>query len=103
MVDGRLAATGDLAALRAAMTDKPRQVHVRASAPRALAAALMEIEGVDGIALLDGALDVTTTDPVAFARALPVVAQRRSVTVSEVAPVDESMESVFRYLVEASR
>jgi ABC-2 type transport system ATP-binding protein len=72
MVDGRLAATGDLEALRAAMTDKPRQVFVRASEPRLLAAALMEIEGVDGITLLDGAMDVTTTDPVVFARALPV-------------------------------
>jgi ABC-2 type transport system ATP-binding protein len=103
MVDGRLAATGDLAALRAAMTDKPRQVFVRASEPRLLAAALMEIEGVDGITLLDGAMDVTTTDPVAFARALPTVARSRSITVSEVAPVDESLESVFRYLVEAGR
>ena len=103
MVDGRLAATGDLAALRAAMTDKPRQVFVRASEPRVLAAALMEIDGVDGITLLDGAMDVTTTDPSAFARALPVVARSRSVTVSEVAPVDESLESVFRYLVEAGR
>jgi ABC-2 type transport system ATP-binding protein len=103
MVDGRLAATGDLASLRAAMTDTPRQVHIRATRPRELAAALMAVDGVAGIALADGAFEVTTTDPVTLARALPVLARRENVTVSEVAPADESMESVFRYLVESGR
>ncbi len=103
MVDGRLAATGDLASLRAAMTDKPRQVHIRTDQPRVLAAALVAVAGVDGVTLSDQAIAVSTTDPLALAKALPMVAHRDSVTISEIAPADESMESVFRYLVESAR
>ena len=103
MVDGRLAATGDLASLRAAMTDKPRQVHIRSRpAPRAG-------RGPGGSRrcrrrdALRSAIAVSTTDPLALAKALPMVAHRDSVTISEIAPADESMESVFRYLVESAR
>ena len=103
MVDGRLAATGDLASLRAAMTDKPRQVHIRTRLPRLLGAAVVGIEGVHGIAIGDGLLEVSTTDPVELARGLPIVARTEGVTILEIAPVDESMESVFRYLVGAGR
>jgi ABC-2 type transport system ATP-binding protein len=102
MVDGRLAATGDLAALRAAMTDKPRQVRVVTDQPRMLAAALMALEGVRGVTLEQDGCDITTVDPSGLARSLPVEARRVGARVFEVAPADESMESVFRYLVEAS-
>lgn len=103
MVDGRLAATGDLASLRAAMTDKPRQVHIRTTVPRLLGAALIGVKGVHGISVGDGLLEISTTDPIELARMLPVLARREELPVTEVAPVDESMESVFRYLVEAGR
>lgn len=103
MVDGRLAAVGDLAALRSAMHDKPRRVRVAADRPRALAAALATFEGVAGITIGEGSVELTTTDPTGLARALPVAAHDHGVRVFEVAPADESLESVFRYLVEASR
>jgi ABC-2 type transport system ATP-binding protein len=102
MVDGRLAATGDLEALRAAMTDKPRQVRVVTDQPRMLAAALMALEGVRGVALESDGCDITTVDPSGLAHSLPVEARRVGARVFEVAPADESMESVFRYLVEAA-
>lgn len=101
MVDGRLAAIGQIDDLRAAMTDKPRQVRIRADHPRAFGAALLAIDGVTGVHLADGVVDVTTTEPATLARLLPVVARDGGVRVSEVAPADESMEQVFRYLVEA--
>lgn len=103
MVDGRLAAEGDLAALRAAMTDKPRRVHVAADRPRALAAALVSLPGVAGVTIGQESLELTTTDPVELSRALPVAARDGAVRVFEIAPADESLESVFRYLVESSR
>jgi ABC-2 type transport system ATP-binding protein len=103
MVDGRLAATGDLASLRAAMTDKPRQVHVAVDRPRLLAAELVAVEGVGGVTVGDRSLEVSTTDAIALAHVLPTAARAASVTISEISPADESMESVFRYLVGASR
>jgi ABC-2 type transport system ATP-binding protein len=103
MVDGRLAATGDLASLRAAMTDKPRQVHVRTTAPRDLGAALLRLAGVHGISVAADSVEVSTTDPAELADGLPAIARERGFRISEIAPVDESMESVFRYLVEAGR
>lgn len=101
MVDGRLAAIGQIDDLRAAMTDKPRQVRIRADQPRLFGAALLAIDGVTGVHLADGVVDVTTTEPAALARLLPVIARDGGIRVSEVAPADESMEQVFRYLVEA--
>jgi ABC-2 type transport system ATP-binding protein len=52
--------------------------------------------------LRDGSLEVSTIDPATLARALPSLARRVSVRITEIAPADESMESVFRYLVESA-
>lgn len=100
MVDGRLAAVGTVASLRAAMSDKPRLVRVDADRPRVLASALIGTEGVVGVRVADGSVEVEATDAAAFARILPVAARERGVRVSRVEPEDESLESVFRYLVE---
>jgi len=100
MVDGRLAARGDVASIRAAMTDKPRLVWIEASDPRTLAAAVMEGDGVLGVHLGSGELRVEASDPVELARRLPGLARSRGVRLTRVEPADESLESVFRYLVE---
>jgi len=102
MVDGRLAATGDLAALRASMTDKPRQVRVTCDRPRDLAQALLGVEGVNGVSLNGNSCEFTTVDPSRLAHSIPTSARDLGIRVFEVAPADESMESVFRYLVEAA-
>lgn len=101
MVDGRLAAVGDIQQLRAVMTDKPRRVRVRADESRALAAAVWSIPGVEGVQLGDGLVEIASTDPGALAHRLPVVAVDGGIRITEIRPVDESMEQVFRYLVEA--
>jgi len=102
MVDGRLAAVGDIADIRAAMTDKPRQVFIESSDARTLAAGLMRVEGVAGVHLVDGQLRVEASDATALSRALPALALERGVGLTRVEPVDESLESVFRYLVSGS-
>ena len=99
MIDGRLAAVGRIDELRSAMTDKPRQVLVTADRPRDLAAALMTVDGVEGVHLGRTAIEVTTTEPATLARFLPGVARSHGIRISEIAPADESMEQVFRYLV----
>lgn len=99
MVDGRLAAVGDIASIRAAMTDRPRQVFVETPDPRRLASALIEVEGVAGVHVESGKVRVEATDAANLSRRLPVLAIERNVPVTRVEPVDESLESVFRYLV----
>jgi ABC-2 type transport system ATP-binding protein len=100
MVDGRLAAVGDVATIRAAMTDKPRRVYVDAGDPRRLAAALIATSGVIGVQVEDGTVHVETSDPADLARRLPAIAVEQSIALTKIEPVDESLESVFRYLVE---
>jgi ABC-2 type transport system ATP-binding protein len=101
MVDGRLAAVGDVATIRAAMTDKPRRVYVDADDPRRLAAALIATSGVIGVQVDDGTVHVETSDQADLARRLPVIAMELSIALTKIEPVDESLESVFRYLVES--
>ncbi|HSJ85470.1 MAG TPA: ABC transporter ATP-binding protein [Acidimicrobiia bacterium] len=100
MVDGRLAAVGDVATIRAAMTDKPRRVYVDASDPRRLAAALIATSGVLGVQVDDGTVHVETSDQADLARRLPAIATEHSIALTKIEPVDESLESVFRYLVD---
>jgi ABC-2 type transport system ATP-binding protein len=100
MVDGRLAAVGNVATIRAAMTDKPRRVYVDATDPRALAAALISRPGVLGVRIDGGTVHIETSDAGDLAKQLPAIAVEQSIGLSKVEPVDESLESVFRYLVE---
>jgi ABC-2 type transport system ATP-binding protein len=96
---GRLAAAGDFRSIRRLMTDRPHTFTVRSSDDRRLAAALMADESVFGVELADGRLAVRTAAYEAFTRSLPRIAQRSEVTLFEVAPTDDSLESVFSYLV----
>ena len=96
---GRLAAAGDFRSIRRLMTDRPHTFTVRSSDDRRLAAALMADASVFGTELADGRIAVRTADYAAFTRALPQVALASSVSLFEVAPTDDSLESVFSYLV----
>jgi ABC-2 type transport system ATP-binding protein len=96
---GRLAAAGDFREIRRLMTDRPHAFTIRSTDDRALAAALLADSSVFGAELSDGRLSVRSSEYAAFARALPRVARAAGVTLLEVAPTDESLESVFSYLV----
>jgi ABC-2 type transport system ATP-binding protein len=100
MVDGRLAAVGDVATIRAAMTDKPRRIYVDTEVPRKLAAALIAGPDVLGVRVDGGTVRIETSDAAGLARRLPAISLEHSIPISKVEPVDESLESVFRYLVE---
>lgn len=100
MVDGRLAAVGSVRDIREAMTDRPRQVFVECSDPRSLAGPLVETEGVVGVHLDGSRMRIEASDTGTVARALPRIAHDRGVAVTRIEPADESLESVFRYLVE---
>jgi len=100
MVDGRLAATGTVPALRAAMSDIPLQIRIDCDQPRRLAAALVENDWVGGVNIEETSLHIRSLDAEQLGRALPGLAQSLDIRITRVDPEDESLESVFRYLVE---
>ena len=99
VVAGRLAASGDFRAIRKLMTDRPHTFTIRSSDNRELAKALMAEESVFGVELNEGAVVVRANELGAFASAAPRAAQTAGASLFEVRPEDESLESVFEYLV----
>ncbi len=100
MVQGRLAAEGDFRALRDLMDDRPHRVRIRSDRPRTVATGLIEAEAVVGVELeVDGSMIVETTQVARFRHALAGVAQAGDAQLFEVTPLDDDLESVFRYLV----
>lgn len=100
MVDGRLAAMGHISEIRAAMSDKPRRVYIETDHTRRLGSALLQLDGVVGIELDDDRLTLQVTDAQGFARGIPKILVDGNYDVTRIEPTDESLESVFRYLVE---
>lgn len=99
VVNGRLAASGDFRTIRRLMTDRPHTFTVRSADNRRLAAALMGSSAVDGVELYDESLSVRASDFASFTLAVAGVAREAGVTLFELLPADESLESVFSYLV----
>jgi ABC-2 type transport system ATP-binding protein len=99
IVSGRLVASGDFRAIRHLMTDRPHTFTVHSSDDRRLAAALVADESVFGVELDDERLTVRTSQFADFTRAAPRIAKAEGITLQELLPTDESLESVFSYLV----
>ncbi|GAB3657380.1 ABC transporter ATP-binding protein [Actinocorallia lasiicapitis] len=99
IVSGRHAASGDFREIRRLMTDRPYQVTVRSSDDRALASAIIADGSAGGVQLSKDGIQVEATDFQRFTWLLPRVAKDAGVRLWEVAPSDESLESVFSYLV----
>ena len=103
VVAGRHAASGDFRKIRRLMTDRPHRYLVRSSDDRALAAALISDPSTSGIEvdLAEGALRIQAVDFGRFTALLPRVARDHGIRLLTVSPSDESLESVFSYLVAA--
>jgi ABC-2 type transport system ATP-binding protein len=101
IVAGRLAASGDYRRIRRLMTNRPHVFAVSSSDDRRLAVALMGHASVRGVEIDPGGLTVRAGDYGTFTRELPRIAQRENVRLRRLLPSDESLESVFSYLLEA--
>ena len=99
IVAGRLAASGDFHQIRRLMTDRPHSFSIRSSDDRRLAAGLVGQPHVAAVSLEGDRLDVRTTDFGAFTAAIARLVRDSGVTLHELRPSDESLESVFSYLV----
>ena len=101
IVSGRLAASGDFRAIRRLMTSRPHVFLVRSSDDRRLGSALIGRPAVTGVELTGGGLQVRAGDFGAFSRELAGLARDHDIRLRELLPEDESLESVFSYLVES--
>jgi ABC-2 type transport system ATP-binding protein len=101
IVAGRLAASGDFRAIRRLMTSRPHVFLVRTSDDRRLGAALIGRPAVTGVEVTGRGLQVRAGDYGAFSRELAGLSRAEGISLREVLPADESLESVFAYLVES--
>jgi ABC-2 type transport system ATP-binding protein len=102
VVAGRLAASGDFRAIRRLMTSRPHVFTVRSSDDRLLGGTLIARPAVTAVELTappNAGLQVRTSDYGAFCRDIAVLARDHGIRLREVQPTDESLESVFAYLV----
>ena len=100
VVAGRHAASGDFGAIRRLMTDRPNRFVLRTADDRLMASVLMADASVRGARLrTEGGIEVEASDFGRFSEVLPRLAREHGIRLLEVSPTDESLESVFAYLV----
>jgi ABC-2 type transport system ATP-binding protein len=98
---GRLVAEGDFRAIRELMDERPHRIRVRTDRPREVATGLMASGAALGVALAGtDQVVVDTLDVATFRRAVAPAARDADARLWEVAPLDDDLESVFRYLVD---
>jgi ABC-2 type transport system ATP-binding protein len=99
IVAGRLAASGDFRAIRRLMTSRPHVFLVRTSDDRLLGATLIGRPAVTAVEVTPKGLQVRASDYGTFSREIAVLSKAHDIRLLELLPEDESLESVFAYLV----
>src|SRR5690606_25098698 len=101
IINGKLAAAGDFRAIRDRIDAHDHEVRIRASDSRALASILITVPEVQSVKFdAQERVIVGTTDVRTFYKHVPKLAQDAGLRLYEIQPTDESLTSVFSYLVE---
>ncbi len=100
IAQGRLAASGDYRELRELMDDRPHRISIDADRPRDLAAALVRSGTVVGVRIDGDVVVADTLEVDRLGREIAPLAKGLGARLRQVIPLDEDLESVFRYLVE---
>ena len=102
MLSGKLAASGDFRAIRAKLDEHAYQVRVVVDRPNEMASAIIGMSTVDSVAFSeDRSLIVHSRDVASLQTSIPKLARERGIRLTRVEPLDESLESLFEYMVEA--
>ncbi len=107
MAQGRLRATGTARALRELLADRPLKVRLGTDRPRELAAELVALPGVVAVRLEETAtaggpgVVVDTVEAPVLRRQVAAAALAAGAVLTELRPLDDDLDSVFRYLVES--
>lgn len=100
LAKGRLAATGDFRAIRDLMDDRPHRIQIVTDAPAVLAGALLVDGAVTGVRVVaHDTVQVETTDAPRLRALVAATARDRGVHLRAFTPLDDDLDSVFRYLV----
>ena len=97
---GRLAASGDFHAIRRLMTDRPHSFTLRTTDNRRVASLLIARDDVQAITLDADRVEVQSSDFAGFTAGIAGLIRDAGVTLLELQPSDELLESVFSYLVQ---
>ncbi len=96
---GRLMAEGTVSDLRRQLEDRPHRLRLRSRNPRELAARLTSLEVVSGLSFTHDGLELATAGGDGLFQTLTELGADQGQLVDEIAPVDDSLEAVFGYLV----
>ncbi len=96
---GRLAAQGDFRAIRSLMNDQPLRFRLTCTETLKVAAALVGGGLATGIEIIGDSIELTTVDAPLFRARVAMVCKHYDARLYELSPLDEDLESVFRYLV----
>ena len=101
MVSGKLAAAGDIRAIREKLDEQAYKVRIVTDDPRGLAAALVRLEEVDSVNLgADSDLIVPSRNVAVLQESIPRMARELGARLFRIEPLDESLESIFGYVVD---
>lgn len=102
IINGKLAAAGDYRTIRDRIDSHDHEIRIRASNARELASLLVTQPMVRAVRLdqHEDRLIVETNDVRSFYQIVPSAAQHANVRLYEMQPIDESLTSVFSYLIE---
>lgn len=97
---GRVAAEGNFHSIRALMEDQPLRVRVACSDARLIASEMVKSGSVVGCRLADAQqVEFVTDDIRRFRVDIAATCTQYNVRLEEVFPLDDDLESVFRYVV----
>jgi len=98
---GRLVAFGDVRQVRDLIDAHPHRIVLRCRDPRGLAARLVRWDDVVGVEIERGgdSIVIETHAPDQFYRRLPSLAREPDAIIEEIYSDDDSLEAVFKYLV----
>ena len=101
MVNGKLAASGNIRAIREKLDQRPYKVRILAGNSRLLASALLRTEVVESVTIdPDDAIIVLSRKVSVLQKLVPSIARDLGIRLFRIEPLDESLESVFSYVVD---
>ena len=101
LAEGRVLASGEVGEIRRLIDAHPHRIWIGTPAPRALAARLLEVSGVQSISFSEEERQVRleTRDPERLYALLAELVLEDDLVVEEIVSPDDHLEAVFHYLV----
>jgi ABC-2 type transport system ATP-binding protein len=103
MAHGRIAAVGTLAQIRELLDNHPLSIRLACDQNRRLAAALLDLEDVEGVDVADKVLVVRARNPRRFFQKLNTLVLEEEFDMQHLETLDESTHAILGYLLGGSR